>query len=132
MLATKSAFWRALPSLTCLPDSRSPTVSCEYDYRGRHADGWAVRELIRELRGEKFDVAVLLQNAFDAAWLAWRAGIPERIGYARDARGPLLTKAIRVPNDGEIPRHESHYYLELLRRAGWIEGSRGNRRRCDC
>ena len=92
-----------------------------YDFRGRHG-GWLGREkLVAELRKEKFNVAVLLQNAFEAAWLAWRAGIPERIGYARDARGPLLTKAIRVPQEGEIPKHESHYYLELLRRAGWSE-----------
>ena len=56
------------------------------------------------------------------AWLAWRAGIPERVGYARDARGPLLTRAIDVPKAGEIPAHESYYYLEMLRRAGWIEG----------
>jgi heptosyltransferase-2 len=92
-----------------------------YDFRGRHA-GWLGREkLVAELRKEKFDVAVLLQNAFDAAWLAWRAGIRERIGYARDVRGPLLTRAIRVPQEGEIPKHESHYYLELLHRAGWIE-----------
>jgi len=96
----------------------------EYDFRGRHR-GWLGRgKLVAELRKEKFDVAVLLQNAFEAAWLAWRAGIPERIGYARDGRGPLLTKAIPVPQVGEIPKHESHYYLELLRRAGWIEGSR--------
>jgi len=95
----------------------------QYDFRGRHR-GWIGREkLIAELRKEKFDVAVLLQNAFEAAWLAWRAGIPERIGYARDARGPLLTKAIRIPQEGEIPKHESHYYLELLRRARWIESS---------
>ncbi len=94
-----------------------------YDFRGRHK-GWLGREkLCAELREEKFGAAVLLQNAFEAAWLAWRAGIPERIGYARDARGPLLTKAIRVPQKGEIPKHESHYYLELLRRAGWIEAS---------
>lgn len=92
-----------------------------YDFRGRHR-GWLGREkLVAELRNEKFDIAVLLQNAFEAAWLAWRAGIPERIGYARDARGPLLTKAIRVPREGEIPKHESHYYLELLHRVGWIE-----------
>jgi heptosyltransferase-2 len=94
-----------------------------YDYRGKHG-GWLGREkLVAELRKEKFEVAVLLQNAFEAAWLARRAGIPERIGYARDARGLLLTKAIRVPRVGEIPKHESHYYLELLRRAGWIETS---------
>jgi len=94
-----------------------------YDFRGRHR-GWAGRErLAQELRREKFDVAILLQNAFAAAWLAWRVGIPERIGYARDARGPLLTRAVRVPQDGEIPKHESHFYLELLRRAGWIEAA---------
>jgi heptosyltransferase II len=94
-----------------------------YDFRGRHR-GWLGRErLVAELRKEKFDIAVLLQNAFEAAWLAWRAGIPERIGYARDARGPLLTKAIRAPQESEVSRHESHYYLELLHRAGWIEAS---------
>ncbi len=93
----------------------------EYENRGIH-QGWLGREkLIRRLRGEKFDCAVLLQNAFEAAWLAWRAGIPERIGYARDARGALLTKSVGVPRAGEIPAHESYYYLELLRRAGWMD-----------
>jgi heptosyltransferase-2 len=95
----------------------------QYDYRGSHQGFLGREELVSEIRKEDFGAAVLLQNAFEAAWLAWRAGIPERIGYARDARGPLLTKAIRVPQEGEIPRHESHYYLELLRRAGWIEAS---------
>ena len=95
-----------------------------YENRGRHL-GFAGRDkLITELRREQFDAAILLENAFEAAWLAWRAGIPERVGYAREGRGPLLTKAVPVPRDGEIPAHESQYYLELLRRAGWIE-SRG-------
>jgi heptosyltransferase-2 len=73
------------------------------------------------LRATKFDVALLMQNAFDAAWLAWRANIPERIGYARDGRSLLLTKAVPVPKRGEIPEHEKFYYLELLRRAGWSD-----------
>ncbi len=95
----------------------------QYDFRGRHR-GWLGRgKLEAELRKERFDIAVLLQNAFEAAWLTWRAGIPERIGYARDGRGALLTKAIPSPQVGEISKHESHYYLELLRRAGWIEAS---------
>jgi heptosyltransferase-2 len=92
----------------------------EYENRGRHRGWWGRERLIAELHRERFDQAVLFQNAFEAAWLAWRAGIPERIGYARDGRGPLLTRAARVPEQGEIPRHESHYYLELLCRAGWI------------
>jgi heptosyltransferase-2 len=98
--------------------------SLDFDFTGRHR-GWIGREkLAAELRKEKFDVAVLLQNAFEAAWLAWRAGIPERIGYARDARSLLLTMAIPVPLEGQTPRHESLYYLELLRRAGWSEAAR--------
>jgi len=81
----------------------------------------AKREFARRLRAEWFDAAILLQNAFDAALIAWLAGIPERIGYRRDGRGWLLTQAIRVPDPGDIPRHERFYYLELLRRAGWLE-----------
>lgn len=75
----------------------------------------------RELRAENFDCAILLQNAFEAAAVAFAAGIPERIGYARDGRSLLLTRAIAVPKRGEIPRHERFYYLELLRRAGILE-----------
>src|SRR6266852_2300557 len=36
-------------------------------------------------------------------------------------RRRLLTKAIPVPKPGEIPPHEKFYYLELLRRAGWLD-----------
>jgi heptosyltransferase II len=92
-----------------------------YDHRGKHAGISGRERLASELRSRKFDVAILLQNAFDAAWLAWRAGIPQRIGYARDARSILLTKAVPVPKPDEIPAHEKFYYLQLLRRAGWID-----------
>lgn len=74
----------------------------------------------RALARHKFDCAILLQNAFDAAAIAWMARIPVRIGYARDGRGLLLTQAIAVPKRGELPEHERFYYLELLRRAGII------------
>jgi lipopolysaccharide heptosyltransferase II len=93
-----------------------------YDNRGRHRGLLGRERLIRELRAERFDVAMLLQNAFEAAWIAWRARIPERMGYARDGRSWLLTRRVAVPKRGETPPHESYYYLELLRRAGWIEG----------
>jgi lipopolysaccharide heptosyltransferase II len=92
-----------------------------YDSQVTHAGILGRERLAAELRAQKFDVALLLQNAFDAAWLAWRAGIPERIGYARDGRRILLTKPIPVPEKSEIPPHEKFYYLELLRRAGWVD-----------
>jgi heptosyltransferase II len=74
-----------------------------------------------ELRVRRFDCAILLQNAFEAAWIAWLARVPVRIGYKRDGRQLLLTRAVDVPKPGEIPRHERFYYLELLRRAGLID-----------
>ena len=92
-----------------------------YDRHGEHKGVGGKEKLADVLRSKKFATALLLQNAFDAAWIAWRAGIPERIGYNRDARGFLLTKPIRVPRAGEIPAHEKYYYLELLKRAGWID-----------
>ncbi len=78
-------------------------------------------EIAGALRKRKFDCAILLQNAFDAALIAWLARIPVRIGYSRDARRLLLTRAVKVPLRGEIPRHERFYYLELLRRSGIID-----------
>jgi heptosyltransferase II len=87
--------------------------------------GWqgvrAKWDLARDLKMRKFDCAVLLQNAFEAAAVARAALIPVRIGYDRDARGWLLTDPIRVPASGEIPRHQRFYYLELFKRAGLIE-----------
>src|SRR6266516_6223156 len=77
-----------------------------YDSHAKHSGIFGRERLVAELRTRRFDVALLLQNAFDAAWLAWRANIPERIGYARDGRSFLLTKAVPDPRNGEIPYHE--------------------------
>lgn len=84
-------------------------------------DGQSPWRTGHELRSRHFDCAILLQNAFEAAWIAWLARIPSRIGYKRDGRQLLLTRAVDVPMRGEIPRHERFYYLELLRRAGLID-----------
>lgn len=89
-----------------------------YENRSRHRGLRGKLRLAAELRAERFNRAILLQNAFDAALLAWAARIPERIGYARDGRGFLLTKAVPVPGKGGVPAHQRFYYLELLRRAG--------------
>ena len=72
----------------------------------------------RALASRNFDMAILLQNAFEAAAVAYAARIPERIGYARDGRSLLLTKAVAVPLEKV---HERFYYLELLHRAGILD-----------
>lgn len=85
------------------------------DFRGK----WQVAQ---QLRSQGFDMAILLQNAFEAAVIALAAGIPRRIGYERDGRGLLLTDAVQLPQKGDIHEHERYYYLELLRRAKLIPG----------
>jgi heptosyltransferase II len=86
------------------------------------ARGWRARsDFAAALRPERFDTAVLFPNSFDAALTVWLARVPERIGYARDGRSLLLTRAVPAPETGETPRHERFYYLELLRRAGLID-----------
>lgn len=89
------------------------------------ASGWrglAARwRFARSLVRWHFDTAILLQNAHEAAVVAWLARIPVRIGYDRASRGRWLTHAIPVPRPGDIPSHQRYYYLELLRRAGLID-----------
>jgi heptosyltransferase-2 len=92
-----------------------------YENTGRHAGILGRWRLSRELRTEGFNRAIFLPNSFDSALPAWLAGIPERIGYARDRRALLLTRAPAPPKKGEIPAHERYYYLEMLRRAGLLE-----------
>ena len=88
---------------------------------GRGWRGWRERwRISQELRRHRFDCALLLQNAFEAAAVVYVARIPVRIGYNRDARGSLLTCAVPVPETGETPSHQRFYYLELLKRAGLI------------
>jgi heptosyltransferase-2 len=76
--------------------------------------------LIQKLRSESFDAAILLQNATQAALMAWCARIPLRVGYARDGRSSLLSEAVEVPPP-EAYGHQAYYYLQLLFRCGLIE-----------
>jgi heptosyltransferase-2 len=73
--------------------------------------------LAGKLREKGFSKAILLQNAVDAALIAYLSGIPERIGYDRDRRGKLLTKPVPY-HDDDKKVHHIDYYLNLLRAAG--------------
>ena len=68
------------------------------------------------MRGS-FDAAVLLPNSFAAAWSTYRAGVPERWGYATDARGALLTRACGVPREVR-GRSQVYYYRAMLAGVG--------------
>jgi heptosyltransferase-2 len=71
------------------------------------------------LRRHGFDTALLLPNSFHAAWVASRAGIPERWGYRTEWRGSLLTRAIDRAPSGV---HQVEYYQQLVHALGFPNG----------
>ena len=78
--------------------------------------------LARELSCREFDLAILLQNAFEAAFICFLAGIPNRAGYKRDCRGPLLTHGVTIPKERR-KIHQVHYYQDMLADLGLQKGS---------
>lgn len=67
---------------------------------------------VRVVRAGAFDVGVLFPNSFRSAWVLRRAGVPERWGFARGARGVLLTRRSRAGGKGG---HHADYYRALVR-----------------
>jgi heptosyltransferase-2 len=78
-------------------------------------------ELIRvagRIRKMRFDLAVLFQNAFEAALLAYLGGVRYRVGYNTDGRGWLLSHPVSR-DETIMQRHQVEYYLAILRAMGW-------------
>jgi heptosyltransferase-2 len=89
-----------------------------YESPGIHQGPRGKWRLARELKKEGFEMAVLLQNAFEAALLSFLARIPRRAGYDRDGRGLLLTHPVTV--DQRIKKaHQVDYYLGLVASLGF-------------
>ena len=98
----------------CLQGSPYFDHLIEYDREGAHA-GWGGRwKLIRRLRKERYDMALLFQKAFEAAVFAYLAGVPRRVGFRTDARGWLLTDPLPLPKEG----HHVEQFLRIAEAAG--------------
>ena len=74
------------------------------------------REEAGLLAAGTFDAALLLTNSFRSAWMARRAGIAERWGFAANMRSALLTRAVPRPR---ARVHQSAYYGALVRGLGF-------------
>ena len=71
------------------------------------------------LKNRNFDAAILLQNAIEAAIIAFMARIPLRAGYDSDARSFLLTHSVKRTK--EIRKvHQIEYYLEIVKTLGCV------------
>lgn len=89
----------------------------EFDKKGAHAGLKGLFRLGRELAARKFDMAILLQNAFEAAFITTIARIPVRAGYIRDARRLLLTHPVKIRQEIRT-MHQVYYYQQLCRDLG--------------
>jgi len=88
-------------------------VVMPYEAGGRHRGVSGLIRLVRDVKRRKFDLAILFQNAFEAALLAFAAGIPRRLGYATDGRTALLTD--RLYSYRKLKKgHLVDYYLGIL------------------
>jgi heptosyltransferase-2 len=65
------------------------------------------------------ELAILFPNSFASAWIARKAGIPERWGYRSDWRRGLLTRSVPRP-PGSM--HQGAYYQYLTRELGIDSG----------
>jgi heptosyltransferase-2 len=76
--------------------------------------------MIRRLRSNPFDDAILFPNSLRSALVARLAGARRRIGYDRDARGWLLTDRLQAPRIGRAykPHPMLDYYAALASAAG--------------
>ncbi len=68
----------------------------------------------RWLRRREYDRAYILKRSLSTGLLAWLAGIPHRVGVAKDGRGLLLTRRVSYHKE----RHEVELSLDLLRADG--------------
>jgi heptosyltransferase-2 len=93
-----------------------------FDRSGRSLRG--LSGLASELRGERFDLAVIFPASFRSALACFLAGIPRRVGYRRNLRGLLLTDAVDYEVEGgrRRPIPMPRLYARLCARAGAPEG----------
>ena len=92
-----------------------------YEARGRHTGISGISEissflrLIKIIRSQLFDLAILLPNSFKSALIAAVAGIPKRVGYRADGRSLFLTQSL---SRKDAPLHQREAYLSLMDRMG--------------
>ncbi len=95
---------------------------------GIHDDAAGKFRLASELKQRGFPMAILLQNAIEAAIIAWLARIPVRAGYNSDGRGFLLTHSVQR-TDAIRKVHQVNYYLDMVKSLGCFDADRDVRLR---
>ncbi len=91
----------------------SPLVNEVIEYRRRENGVKAFFDAVGQIRQRRFDLALLFQNAFEAALLASLGGIKQRIGFAEQGRSLLLTHKLHRGAENRN-RHQTNDYLDIV------------------
>jgi lipopolysaccharide heptosyltransferase II len=89
-----------------------------YDKKGNHKGFFGGIELIRELRNEKYDLAICMNFAVRGAIVAWASGIKYRVGYDAQNAKWFLTHV--ATSHRETIRHETQNHLTVLNPLGIV------------
>ncbi|HCJ65927.1 MAG TPA: lipopolysaccharide heptosyltransferase II [Elusimicrobia bacterium] len=118
---TKENFPDALLTVLSTPEikeifAQSPEVNnlIVYDKRNKEKGLLPFFRLVKKIKKENFDLAILPHRSFRSALLVWLAGIPRRIGFISSEGKIFLTDL--VPFDWRI--HDAERNLELLKPLG--------------
>ena len=84
----------------------------EYDPKTSEVD------LVRQLKNQKFDVAIILRDEKKVSWAIKAARIPVRIGPYSTIRSFLTFNFGVLQKRSRCKMHESEYNLQLLKRLG--------------
>jgi heptosyltransferase-2 len=100
-----------------------------FDKHGEHKGKFGFLRFCSTIRKHEFDLAILFQNAIEAAIMAFLAGVPGRAGYRSDGRGFLLTHPVPLQVEDKF-LHHTDYYLEMLRKLGVVGEQKQLRLNC--
>lgn len=89
-----------------------PGLECVHGLDKRRAG--ATRDVVAEVRAARYSIAFLPHRSLRSAAIAWRAGIPRRIGFRQSDFALLLTDRVEYV----LTRHETDRNADLIERAG--------------
>jgi lipopolysaccharide heptosyltransferase II len=109
--------WAVHPLAAPLVDGHPSVDRLHVWPRGAGVAGWL--RLVREIRAERYEVAVDLQRIQKSAWLARFSGAPRVLGYDRARAKELSWLVTRERLDpAGAGRHMVEHYLEFARHLG--------------
>jgi heptosyltransferase-2 len=73
---------------------------------------------VARVREGGFDRALLFTNSVGSAWMARRAGVPQRWGFRGEGRRLLLTRGVSRRSARAVGGHHARYYLRLVESLG--------------